>query len=49
MSVDSVIRKLEMINHDALAIWRSIEKYYGYGFFNRIIEDEFGINPDSHE
>ena len=26
-----------------------LQKYYGYGFFNVMIEKEFGINPDTHE
>jgi hypothetical protein len=30
-------------------IWKALQRFYGFGFFNMMIEKEFGINPETHE
>ena len=49
LSADFVVRKLEIIEKSPTPIWKAFEKYYGYGFFNKVIESEFGINPDTRK
>ena len=49
MNCEDIICKLQIIENDPMAIWKNLQKYYGYGFFNVVIEKEFGINPDTHE
>lgn len=49
MSCDDIIRKLQIVEDDPMVIWKSLQKFYGFGFFNVMIEKEFGINPDTHE
>lgn len=49
LNADDVIRKLNIIEADSQPIWEAFSKYYGMGFFNKMIEKEFGINPDTHE
>ncbi len=48
MSADDIVRKMQIVETDPETIWRSIEKYYGFGFFNIMIEQEFGINPNTY-
>lgn len=49
MNWEDIIRKLQIVEDDPTVIWKMLQKYYGYGFFNVMIEKEFGINPDTHE
>lgn len=49
MSANDVIRKLEVIEKDARRVWDAIETHYGDGFFTDIIEQEYGLNPNSHQ
>ena len=49
MSANDVIRKLEVIEKDARRVWNAIETHYGDGFFTDIIEQEYGLNPNSHQ
>ena len=49
MNYDDIICKLQIVEDDPMVIWKCLQKYYGYGFFNVMIEKEFGINPDTHE
>ena len=44
----NMVRKLGVVCSDAEEIWLNIEKQFGFGFFNQMIEKEFGINPDTH-
>jgi hypothetical protein len=46
MNANDMMRKLFIIEKSAKTIWDAIERHYGYGFFNKIIETEFGITPD---
>ena len=34
-----------MVENHAKPIWEAIHTTYGAGFFNEIIEEEFGIKP----
>jgi len=49
LNADDVINKLKIIEKESLPIWEAFIKHYGNGFFNKMIEREFGINPDTHE
>jgi hypothetical protein len=49
LSADDIIHKLSIVESEAAPIWEAFSKYYGGGFFNKMIEKEFGINPDTHE
>ena len=33
MNCDDIIRKLQIVEDDPSKIWKSLQKYYGYGFF----------------
>lgn len=48
MNADSVIAKLTYIESDADTIWTAFDKHYHKGFFYNIIENEFGITPETH-
>ena len=48
MSADDITRKMHIVESDPETIWRCLEKYYGFGFFNVMIEQEFGINPSTY-
>lgn len=49
MTCDDIIIKLQIVEDDPTKIWKTLQKYYGFGFFNVMIEKEFGINPETHE
>ena len=49
MTADDVMRKLEVIEKDARRVWDAITTHYGDGFFTDIIEQEYGLNPNSHQ
>ena len=49
MNWEDIIWKLQIIEDNPLTIWKCIQKYYGYGFFNVMIEKEYGINPNTYE
>ena len=49
LNADDIVEKLSIIEEDPKPIWEGFVKYYGNGFFNKMIEKEFGINPDTHE
>ncbi|CAI2359505.1 unnamed protein product [Moneuplotes crassus] len=49
LNADDIVQKLSIVESDALPIWEGFVKHYGNGFFNKMIEKEFGINPDTHE
>lgn len=49
MNCEDMICKLQIVEDNPIVIWKTLQKYYGYGFFNLMIEKEFGINPDTHE
>lgn len=44
-----MVWKLAVVEQDPAQIWTCIEKTFGFGFFNKQIEFEFGINPTTHE
>lgn len=46
LNANDIVRKLHIVEKSPLVIWKSIENYYGYGFFTKILEEEFGITPD---
>ena len=46
MNADDMVRKLAIVEKKASVVWSSLIHHYGYGFFNKIIEEEFGIEPD---
>lgn len=48
MNCESVIQKLFVIEKNATAIWKAFEQFYGRGFFNACIEQEYGITPETH-
>ena len=49
MNADDIVSKLKIIEKEAAPIWDAFNKHYSPGFFNKMIEREFGINPDTHE
>ena len=46
MNANDMVRKLQLIEKNPLAVWQAIESQYGYGFFLKVISEEFGITPD---
>lgn len=49
LNADDIVSKLYIVEGESLPIWEAFGKHYGVGFFNKMIEKEFGINPDTHE
>jgi hypothetical protein len=49
MNCEDIICKLQIVEDDPTVIWKTLQKFYGFGFFNVMIEKEFGINPYTHE
>jgi hypothetical protein len=45
LTAEAVIKKLAIIESNPKNIWKNLENIYGFGFFNRVIEEEFGISP----
>ena len=48
MNANSVIHKLTFIETDSEPIWKAFENNYHKGFFYNMIEEEFGITPETH-
>jgi len=49
LTPSDVARKMKIIETQPEPIWRAIEKQFGYGFFHKIIEAEFGVTPEFRE
>lgn len=46
LNAADIIRKLHIVEKSPLVIWKALESSFGYGFFHKIIEEEYGITPD---
>jgi hypothetical protein len=46
MSAEDMVRKLHIIEQSPTVIWEALQNNFGFGFFNKIIEGEYGITPD---
>ena len=46
LNAHDIVRKLHIVEKSAQIIWKAIENFYGYGFFTKILEEEYGITPD---
>ena len=40
-----VTKKLAIVEKDPRVLWKAFESVFGFGFFNPMIEEEFGITP----
>jgi len=49
MNAHAIVKKLWIVEKTAKTVWEALEAHYGYGFFNKLIEEEFGIEPDFQE
>ena len=49
INAKDIIRKLHIVEKSPQVIWKALENNYGYGFFHKIIEEEYGITPDFQE
>jgi len=47
MTADAVVHKLSYIEKDCNKIWKAFDESYGYGFFFDVIENQFGITPET--
>lgn len=46
MNANDMVRKLFIVEKDPNVIWKAIENIFGFGFFYKIIEEEYGIKPN---
>ncbi len=46
MNAMDITRKLSIVEKDPRILWSALEYNFGYGYFNSVIEQEFGISPD---
>jgi|LauGreDrversion4_2_1035121.scaffolds.fasta_scaffold113398_1 hypothetical protein len=49
MNAKAMARKLAIVERDPLVLWEALESAFGFGYFNPIIEKEFGITPEFKE
>lgn len=49
LNANDIIRKLNIVEKNPSVIWKAIENHYGFGYFHKIIEEEYGITPDFQE
>ena len=49
MNARDMARKLAIVERDPVKVWDALNDAFGYGFFNAVIEREFGITPDFKE
>jgi len=49
MSAEQVVRKLKIISKDSREIWKAFDVNFGYGFFFDVLENEFGITPETRD
>lgn len=47
MGTESILRKLSIIENNPFVVWKSIEQYFGSGFFNDVILREYDIQTES--
>lgn len=48
MNATGFLRRLARIDQDPYSIWEAVNTIYGEGFFNKIIEKEYGINSANY-
>ena len=46
LNASSIIRKLAIIERDPKILWKSIEEEYGFGFFRKVVEEDYGLVED---
>ena len=46
MNADAIVKKMAILELSAEKIWIAVEKNYGHGFFEEIIEQEYNIDPN---
>jgi len=46
LNANDIVKKLHIVEKSAPVIWKALENIYGYGFFTKVLEEEFGITPD---
>jgi hypothetical protein len=49
MNARDMARKLSIVEKDPAKVWEALDNAYGFGYFNAVIEKEFGITPDFKE
>ena len=49
MNAKAMTRKLSIVEKDPKVLWDALESSFGFGYFNSIIEKEFGITPEFKE
>jgi hypothetical protein len=49
MNARDMTRKLAIVERDPVKLWEALSEAFGYGYFNAVIEKEFGITPDFKE
>ena len=49
MNARDMARKLSIVEKDPAKVWDALDHAYGFGYFNAVIEKEFGITPDFKE
>lgn len=46
MNCECMVEKVYVVEKDPFKVWEAVDKVYGFGFFNEVIQEEYGITPD---
>ena len=46
LNASAIIRKLAIVEKDSRILWNALEENYGFGFFRKVIEEDYGILED---
>jgi hypothetical protein len=46
LNAQAIVHKLAIIEKDAKVIWKALEDEYGFGYFRKVIEENYGLFED---
>jgi hypothetical protein len=46
LNANAIIHKLSIVEKDPKVIWKALEDEFGFGYFRKVIEENFGLFED---
>jgi hypothetical protein len=46
LNASSIVKKLAIVEKDSRTIWKALEDQFGFGYFRKIIEEDYGLLED---
>jgi hypothetical protein len=43
LNASAIVRKLALIERDPRVLWVAFEEHFGFGYFKRVIEEDYGL------